>query len=1731
MATIGTITVKFNADLGGLTEGIGQASSLLQGLTAEVEKVSASLAALSQQRVEITASVDTSAVAQAKGEIQDLKTTIESSSASVSVSADTSAVTAASTATEELAESVAEVEAPAVRSRGAIASLVVTASRVAATGAAVSAAYKELRESFVGYLTGITGAESATAAMSVVQSALRGDIDAMKVVLIAGRSAVLAYAKSFLDVGLGSAVLRGAIATIAPALGVNDQAVVTSIQHLVELGTRQYAAAATQAFYGKSLQTLRSAYNTAADGVIRFVQTNDTAAAVGRAVASAIDSITPTVSSLNAAFDKIDNAVKDVTKNKQLLVSVLQASAKAYDLVAAKIASVLPSFTGLNSSYKLLQGSIPGIVSSTSRLAPAIASVQASMAALLPIASRLFNVFSLFNSARGVISAATLKDQTAAGFAAVAAKMAATSVASGAVIGSLSAAAAGTSLLGGAATGAAGAVGTLVSTFPLFTALAATAAVATGRLSKELEKIAGQVESVSQLAERFGATTQEMERLKMAAEFSGTSMMALGRAQQSFFQNLAKIKVGQIDSANVREAKIAFDKLGVSLASLKSLEPREVFAQVGEKLIEVQDPAERTAIAMDLLGMRGAMIMPALKEFTELAKDFDRLGGALNDIDFKRFEAMEGSFDRMHAATKALGRTMLVPFVELQRAFNNLSAEISGGMSNALAPLASMIADLTKPVAAVIQAFGRMINVMLRIVSVLTSIAAWFQIFATLGQVFDGFAAGFQTAIEPLENLVTMLTKGSSKTSEFGKIVQKVQDAIFAIGAAMGAVAGAIANLVVAIGVGAAAWALYTAAVALASATSLIAAANFAIAWAAALGPIALVVGALAALGGGVMLIVSGITAGARQIYRFAESIGLIGKERETIDATKASVEELAIVAEASARIKGAPSGNFGEYIKSVQESRDSINELSIEAARFGEAGADVAAVATTEFNKLQTKLAAGEITLSQFREQSEKLSGNLRENLDTMKNDAPEATLKKNLEAYRQMDSAAKAAGKSIRDIAAGTVIDDKIFPASEEVKARAAEYKNEYVKALEEIKKKLQSGGFTAEIKEKRERNEADFKAGRITREQFEAVKLELDTTNAQEQAAIAAEEIKRDFDRQMKIEIEIDTSFADNIRKSLEDAFLSPVQKFDKELQKINKNKSLTESEKIMARADLRQKTVEGLVGKSAQAEFTDRRRDVTQAREAGLIGDGQFQSEMMKAAEDFAKAVGVTQTPFESFSSSMSNIAKQFGFAGQPLDQVREKLKGNAQQLALFDRAVKESRDNLLQSLGVEKSPEQVLQEQLKKIDEALQSGAITDDQAADATENAVRKRDEALGAGSNVAGQFAERQRRIDESFGGDAVKKGIAENKLAIDRRSAAGLDATPAQALKAGVDRVNDAFGVTGKSMAEIRQQLGPEGFAEYQEAIKKNSDAVKSNLGVEKVGAEKIAEARQKLSQAVADGVITEEEKNKALKQQRDGLLSSLGIKKSPAEDFEDAVQRIRENAAELSPEEIAKGLKEAKDSLLSSLGIDKSPTDQATESMKKLREAFNKGQISAEEFAKGSQKAKDTLLQSLGIPLDPVTQLRQRLNDLNEAFAKGEITQEEFGRGQEEAKRAMIPGGEEESPVQKFRRDLNAIERAASEGLISGDEASLRKSNLQSQLQEELKPSLDRVSQDRRGVEGADTRSKAGVDTFFRLLRGNDNPSLKAQLEIARNTKILAQAAQDPEAAPVIAQLAVR
>jgi hypothetical protein len=477
--------------------------------------------------------------------------------------------------------------------------------------------------------------------------------------------------------------------------------------------------------------------------------------------------------------------------------SVSATVGDAFDAVRNAVVGLATGSTTLPKVFASVSSAISSIIPSSGAAASSLVAFGSRAATVVSGLGRLYEAYSFVTKGANA---------TAGGFATLVAKTFAINASIGAAAGGLTAWAAGTSVVAGAAAGATGALATLSAAFPLTATLAIGAAVATGRFSHELEQMSVQAQQVEQMAERFGAPRKEIERLRLAAQNSGVGLSQLAKGQQAFYTSLSKIKVGQLNVENVREAKLAFDRLGVSMDDIKGKDPSQVFATVAEEIQKIEDPAKRTQIAFDLFGKQGAAILPALKEFGELAADFDRLGGSISEIDFKRFTALEQSFDRLKAAGNSLGQTLLVPFVELQKAFNNLGAEIKGGLVAILAPLATVIADATKPFAVIIEIAGRFINVLLRIAGVAATLLTAFSGLGAIARIFEGIRDGVFAALAPVEKMIATLQQVASVVTDQLGFVSKVFQGI---GYAVGLVVGAIAQLAAYVAIGAAAWGIY----------------------------------------------------------------------------------------------------------------------------------------------------------------------------------------------------------------------------------------------------------------------------------------------------------------------------------------------------------------------------------------------------------------------------------------------------------------------------------------------------------------------------------------------------------------------------------------------------------------------------------------------------------------------------------------------------------------------------------------------------------------------------------------------------------------------------------------------------------------------------------------------------------------------------------------------------------
>jgi|694.fasta_scaffold02400_21 hypothetical protein len=1244
--------------------------------------------------------------------------------------------------------------------------------------------------------------------------------------------------------------------------------------------------------------------------------------------------------------------------------------------------------------------------------------------------------------------------------------------------------------------------------------------VASGEFRESLARIGSEAEGIRNMADRFGSTVEQMLVLDYAARSAGVGMSQLARAQQSFYTNVSKVRIGQLGTQEAQEAKFAFDRLGISIDELRNKTPQQVFALVAGRLVSVRDAADRAAIAFDLFGRQAVNVLPALKGLREAENDSRRLGTTLSGMNFSLFEDVDTAFDRAGEAMSNLTETTLVAFAPLQAAVMNVFADIAGGAASAFSPLRTVFAAATVPFQQFLEVGARIINIFLRLVGVLLQFGAAFTDAAAAGPLFKAVGDGVKLLLVPLERMLDvaedvarvfyMELNGSLKEGataierivfiaqtfgslavlggifaaigtrfriDFWQIIMRGYAALRALnwgaifttlrtvmmnllvnsiqasqrivasflmmyyGFVQGFVQPFISQIAVVITGNAA-----MATSALVTGVAMYAAFVIATAGLALIGVALLAVyqnfGRLyeyfANFGDNVgkLLTFEGMAEAASAIAdamtnafmtAYNNISGFFGrlirsiilqvqgiKTPEKVDAATSSVAE--VVASRRAQQKATVTaqmsvanavGSTGQDIEvpvddsqalysSLADAREEMVNLSLDAARFGEAGRKAFLAARADFDSLQQQLAdntiqvqvivdengvkRSETALEAFERRASEIRARLNENLNLADVISPE-----------QLQQSAEGMKKAVQDAFAQTraamrgqdlgsnLTTDRFFPTSDEVKKQAEKFALSYQDELVAIEQGLQSG---------------EFGKGQ----------------SAMRAAEQARENAKAKFDRNMG-KIEADTSFASDIRKALEDAFLTPVEKYRKKLKEIQDNKSLTAQEKSLATVAEQKQMVESTFGKTAGSSLRERE-------------------------QAFAEASAQDQYGRNAFTSA--------------------------------------------------------------------------------------------------------------EGSRGLGAARESAERTKLDIERRKAVGLDGSATQQLKAGADNIADIFGVTGMSMQEIQQKLSPEQYEEFQEAMKKNSDAAKASLGVQKPAIEVLSEAQDRLSDAVGEGTISHEEAASAARKLRDDFMSAIGVTKTPFEEFSGAIENIADqfgmagkpldqvreslkgNADQLAL--FDRAVKQARDNLLSSLGVEKTPQQVFEEQMKKIDEAANatdpNKRITSDEATQArinAQRKRDEALGAGNEANNFASGIVEQRKKIEEAYGKdGKDNPEKFRMAMEKLGQS-IPGAEEQSPVQKFKDQLNQLEML--KGTIGEEDFNQRKMTLQAQLQEDMKPALDRLAPDRRAVESSDVRSKGGVDTFFRILRGNDNPSLKAQLEIARNTRLLAEAADEPEAAPVL------
>lgn len=194
--------------------------------------------------------------------------------------------------------------------------------------------------------------------------------------------------------------------------------------------------------------------------------------------------------------------------------------------------------------------------------------------------------------------------------------------------------------------------------------LAIALAELVARLVETVKSAIAAVSGLDELAEQVGTTARALQGMQFAAVQNGASLEQLEQGLNKF-----SIKMGEA-AAGSKPVIDALNQLGVKNLDLQgNLRPtEELLADVATALLAIEDPAKRSAAAVELFGKAGNKLLPSLKDF-QLGADAlvvlaKAQGAFVSDATIKRLDEYSDRLERQKLQMRALAAEGVVWLLE-----------------------------------------------------------------------------------------------------------------------------------------------------------------------------------------------------------------------------------------------------------------------------------------------------------------------------------------------------------------------------------------------------------------------------------------------------------------------------------------------------------------------------------------------------------------------------------------------------------------------------------------------------------------------------------------------------------------------------------------------------------------------------------------------------------------------------------------------------------------------------------------------------------------------------------------------------------------------------------------------------------------------------------------------------------------------------------------------------------
>lgn len=274
--------------------------------------------------------------------------------------------------------------------------------------------------------------------------------------------------------------------------------------------------------------------------------------------------------------------------------------------------------------------------------------------------------------------------------------------------------------------------------------------------------VADEQDQLSKLSDKLGLTVETLSRLKYAADLADVGLEGMGNSMQFMLRFAAEAAAGN------EQNREALAGLGVELNRIKSQAPDQMFQTFAAAIASIENPAEKTRVAMEIFGRSGTEMIKMLKGGTgglaELAAEAERFGVVVSTQAAYNAAEFNDSLTRVGASFRGVRNELAEQFLPiLTGVFRNLAEWIA---SNRKA-IVEWSVSFTKSMGAAMQAFTEFFLRVSDGFSTINALSAKFSFSSNAAQLksMTDQAGRFQDTINKLNGRLAEMERVHSKAA------------------------------------------------------------------------------------------------------------------------------------------------------------------------------------------------------------------------------------------------------------------------------------------------------------------------------------------------------------------------------------------------------------------------------------------------------------------------------------------------------------------------------------------------------------------------------------------------------------------------------------------------------------------------------------------------------------------------------------------------------------------------------------------------------------------------------------------------------------------------------------------------------------------------------------------------------------------------------------------------------